>query len=142
MGSNGEFIVTYISESVKKGLLAPDAAKKEIEEIDTKLHEAEKLKLRRMRLISVLEHFGDETHRRRRNINTPTSDDVDDVENLDLQKKIRTAVEKGPRTVRDIILEVGSYDQDVLINRTVKLMGEREIICRDNDHKFLPGKNW
>ena len=141
MGSNGEFIITFISEKVKQGESPPEAAKKEIEEIDAKLHEAEKLKLRRMKLIAVLEHFGDETHRRRRNVNTPVSDDVDS-ENLELQKKIRAAVEKGPRTVRDIILEVGSYDQDVLINRTVKLMGEREIICRDSDHKFLPGKNW
>jgi len=144
MSTDPEFVVTFIAKAAEKGMNALDAAKQEIEEIDTQLHEAEKLKIRRMKLISVLDHFGDDTYRRRRSIAIPTSDDIKDSspEFLELTKKIESAISKGPLTIRDLILEVGSYDQDVLIMRAVKWLGDQEIVSRDDQGRVMPGKNW
>jgi len=143
--NKGEFIVKFISESAAKGMNALDAAKAEIAEIDKELNEADKKKIRKMNLLEVLNHFGDETHRRRRNINVPSSDDVnvsfDEIAKL--RQKIITAVgAKGALNIRDLIIEVGSYDQDTLIMRTVKMLGDQEIVSRDSDGRVIPGKNW
>lgn len=143
--NKGEFIVKFIAESANKGSGAVEAAKNEINEIDEKLHEAEKLKVRRMNLLEVLNHFGDETYRRRRNANIPSSDDIDisSEDYSELRDKIIKAINaKSPLNVRDLINEVGSYDQDSLIMRMVKWLGDSEIIARDTDGRILPGKNW
>jgi hypothetical protein len=140
-----EFIVTFIAEASKKGKVAVKAAKEEIEEIDRTLHEAEKLKIRRMKLVSVLDHFGDDTYRRRRSVSVPPSDDIgeESPEFAELRNKIETAIsKKGPLTVRDLILEVGSYDQDTLIMRALKWLGDHEIVSRDDQGRVQPGKNW
>lgn len=140
MSSNGEFIVKFIANSVKENKNAIDVAKQEISEIDVKLQEAEKLKLRRLSLISVLEHFGDESHRRRRGTSIQTiSEDIDysTKEISDLVEKIKQALRKKPLDVRELIHKVGSYDQDVLIMRTVKKMADDEIIDRNKDNKII-----
>jgi len=146
MASDGEFIVKFIAEAAKKGMGALEAAKKEIEEIDLKLLEAEKSKIRRMKLIEVLEHFGDETHRRRRASNVPTSDDInhESEEFVELHKKIREVLAKAkkPLNVRELVLEVGSYDQDALIMRAVKYLGDLEILSRDEENRIVPGRKW
>lgn len=144
MSTDGEFIVSFIANAVSNGVNPLDAAKEEITEIDKTLNEAEKLKLRRLLLISVLEHFDDDTYRRRRSISIPASGDIFAAKELeDLQAKIRNAIEeKGPLTVRDIIYSVGSYDEDVLIMRTVKEMGDLEILSRNEDGLIQQGKNW
>lgn len=143
--TKGEFIVKFISESAEKGMSALDAAKIEIAEIDKELHEAEKKKIRRMNLVEVLNHFGDETHRRRRNANVPSSDDIDSSseEIANLRQKIILAVgEKGALNIRDLIMEVGSYDQDALIMRTVKMLGDEEVVSRDSEGRVIPGKKY
>jgi hypothetical protein len=142
--ANGKFIVTFIAESAEKGMGAIESALSEISEIDKKLHEAEKLKIRRMNLVEVLNHFGDETYRRRRNVNVPSSDDIETSDNVhEIRSKIIAAIAaKGPLNVRDLILEVGSYDQDALIMRAVKWLGDLEVVSRDPDGKVIPGKNW
>jgi len=139
---NAEFIIKFISEAAQKGLQAGEAAKAEIQEIDLKLHEAEILKLRRMKLVSVLDHFGDETYRRRRVTSVPPSEDLEHSFG-DLQQKIKDTITiKGPMNVRDLIMETGGYDQDTLIMRAVKHMGDMEILSRDAEGRVLPGKNW
>jgi hypothetical protein len=142
--SKGEFIIRFIADSKETGLSALDAAKKEIHEIDEKLHEAEKLRLRRMKLMLVVEHFGDETFRRRRSVNVPSSEDIDENSEafLSLQEKIRSVVAKKALTVREIVLEVGSYDQDVLIYRALKALGDKEVVLRDEQGRVKPGKKW
>ncbi len=98
-----------------------------------------------MNLVEVLNHFGDETYRRRRNVSIPSSDDIDhsSSEFSEIREKIIKAIGvKGPLNIRDLILEVGSYDQDALIMRAVKSLGESEIVSRDADGRVVPGKNW
>lgn len=143
MAPDAEFIVKFIAEAASNGVNAVDAAQKEIDEIDDQLQEAERKKLRRMKLITVLEHLGDESHRRRRTTNIPVSGDIDDDSFMEFKDKIKTAIEeKGPLTVNELILEVGSYDEDTLIMRAVKCMGDEEIVSRDKEGRVQPGKNW
>lgn len=145
MSSDGKFIVQFIAESVRKNLDPAAAAKQEIEDIDKQLNNAEKLKLRRVQLIGVLDHFGDDTHRRRRSVRTPSSEDIDynSGDLVELRQKIKDIVEeKGPINVSDIIKSIASYDQDILIMRTLKWMGDNDIINRDDQGRVQPGAKW
>jgi hypothetical protein len=140
---DGEFIVKFIAEAASKGMNAIEAAWQEIEEIDEYLQEAERKKLRRMKVLTVLEHLGDDSHRRRRTNKIPVSGDIEEDSVTEFKEKIKTAIEaKGPLTVNELILEVGSYDQDTLIMRAVKWMGDEEIVSRDREGRVQPGKNW
>lgn len=145
MAKDIEFVFKYISEAVGEGKEPIDAAKEEIAEIDKELKEAENKKIRRMKLISVLEHFGDESHRRRRAVNVPVSGDIEDSseEFTELQLKIKQAIdEKGPLDINELIRAVGSYDEDFLIMRAVKWLGDQEVVSRDEEGRVQPGKNW
>jgi hypothetical protein len=142
---SAEFIVKYIAEAASKGINPADAAKDEIKTIGETLKEAETLKIRLMNLVSVLDHLGDDTYKRRRANATPSSDDIDvsSDDNKELLTKIRMAIsESGPMLVRDLIREVGGYDQDSLIMRAVKWLGEQEIVSRDSEGRVQPGKFW
>jgi hypothetical protein len=142
---SAEFIAQYISDAVSNNTSPIEVAKLEIQEIDRKLNEAENLKLRRMLLVSVLDQLGDDTYKRRRASATPSSDDIDIscAENRELSTKICDVIlEFGSVSVRDLVRKVGGYDQDSLIMRVVKFLGDQEIVSRDVDGKVQPGKNW
>jgi hypothetical protein len=142
---SAEFIVKYIVDATSRGESPIDAAKSEIREIDEVLNGAERLKIRRMDLVSVLDHLGDDTYKRRRANATPSSDDIDvtSEDNKELLLKIFKAItEHGPMLVRDLVRQVGGYDQDSLIMRAVKWLGDQEIVSRDSDGRVQPGKNW
>lgn len=135
MSSDAKFIVSYIANCVGS---AVDQAKEEIEQIDEKLQESEGLKLRRMKLVKVLDHLGDESYRRRRNVSIVSSQDVDtDLEVGELsvlkEKIISSLRVNGPMNVRSLITSVGSYDKDSLIIRTIKLLGDKQIVQRTDD---------
>jgi hypothetical protein len=141
--SVAEFISTYIADSATKGINAAEAAKSEIREIDEMLNKAEQLKIRRMRLCSVLDHLGDDTYRRRRMNTTQSSEDIDVNNNAELLQNIISVVsENSPIEVRDLIHKVGGYDQDILIHRALKWLGDQEIVSRDSEFRVQPGKNW
>ena len=142
---SAEFIAKYISESAANGANPADAAKLEIKSIDAALNDAERLKIRRMELVSVLDHLGDDTYKRRRANATPSSDDIDisSDENKELISKIIHAItERGPMLVRDLVRQVGGYEQEALIMRAVKWLGDQEIVSRDSEGRVQPGKNW
>jgi hypothetical protein len=145
MAQGAEFIVKFIAESAKNGVDPIEVARVEIQSIDNKLNEAEVLKIRRMNLVSVLDYLGDDTYRRRRMSATPSSDDIDvsSDDMKDLIDKITQAIsDDGSIGVRDLIRKVGGYEQDALIMRTVKFLGDQEIVSRDSEGKIQPGKNW
>jgi len=119
--------------------------KSEIIYIDKTLNAAELLKVRRMKLISVLDHLGDETYKRKRANSIPSSDDIDTTssDNKELLLNIRNTIKShGPMFVRELVLKVGGYEQDALIMRAVKLLGDQEIVSRDCEGRVQPGKNW
>lgn len=138
--SDGEFIVKFIATSSKDGKTALDAAKEEIKQIDLKLQEAENLKLRRMKLVSVLNHLGDDSYKRRRNCipqndvemknYSKTQDDI-----CDEIKKVLT--NKGPLFIRELMSSFeNAYDKDVQIITAIKQLGERDIISRDDSGRI------
>ena len=137
------FISNFIAESSANGLDAATVAKEEIQSIDETLNNAEQLKIRRMKLCSVLDHLGDDTYRRRRMNTTQLSEDIDVENNAELLQKIIDVVGKlSPIEVRDLIHKVGGYDQDILIHRALKWLGDQEIVSRDVDRRVQQGKNW
>ena len=140
------FISRYIAKCGKEDLDIPETAKKEIAEIDVYLSDAENKKLLRRQLVLVLDHFGDDSYKRRRKSLTPTaSEDVDiDTEEMDaIQEKLIQAVEDGKSfSIRDLIRSVGTYDKDALIIRCVKLLGDREIFLRSEDEKIIRGPKY
>jgi hypothetical protein len=137
------FISKFIAESAAKGIDAKEIAKQEIQSIDEALNKAEELKVRRMKLCSVLDHLGDDTYRRRRTSTTQASEDIDIENNAELLKKIIDVVgEHSPIEVRDLINKSGGYDKDILIMRALKWLGDQEIVSRDSDRRVQPGKNW
>lgn len=141
--SDAEFISTFIAESAASGANAAELAKQEIQNIDETLNRAEQLKIRRMKLCSVLDHLGDDTYRRRRMNTTQPSEDIDVQNNTELLQKIIDVVgEFSPIEVRDLVHKVGGYDQDILIMRALKWLGDQEIVSRDVDRRVQPGKNW
>jgi hypothetical protein len=142
--SDGEFIVKFIMEKTATGINPLDSAKEEISEIDIKLHEADTLKLRRLKLISVLDHFGDDSYRRRKNSSIKEYEDVKDIsENFNnIKEKIKLAIKDNPMIIRDLIQKIGTYDQDILIMRAVKSLGEDEIVSRDSEGRVQKGKNY
>jgi len=141
MSSHNRFIVKYIADAVKNNLDPTDAAIAEIEEIDEKLHAAEELKIRRMKVLKVLDHFGNDTFRRRRTVSVPASEDVDEDEQLqELQKKILDVLSQYPDRaldMRTIIQKVGSYDKDALVIRAVKNLGDEELVTRDDEKRVM-----
>jgi hypothetical protein len=143
--SAAEFVVSFIAEVVSVGGNPVETAKEEIVSIDNILNESERLKIRRMGLVSVLEHLGDDTYRRRRNNSIPSSDDID-ISSDDMKDLIVLILEKietsGPIMVGDLVRAVGGYDMDTLIMRAVKWLGEQEIVSRDDQGRVQKGKNW
>ncbi len=143
--SDAEFIVNFISEAAASGINPIDTAKEEIRTIDISLNDAEKLKIRRMKLVSVLDYLGDDTYKRRRNNSLPSSDDIDvssdDMKNL-VSSILETIEETGPIMVGNLVRKVGGYDMDALIMRAVKWLGEQEIVSRDDQGRVQQGKNW
>jgi hypothetical protein len=137
--SDAEFISKYIADASGNDLNPIEAAKSEISTIDETLNNAEKLKIRRMKLVSVLDHLGDDTYRRRRSGFVPSGEDVDISDDEKIEKILKVIKEiiirKGPISIRDLILEVGGYDLDTLVMRAVKLLGDQDIISRDDQKR-------
>jgi len=137
--SDPEFIANFISECARNSVDVLSSAKSEIENIDELLNNAELLKIRRMKLVSVLDHLGDDTYRRRRASYIPVTEDIDfkSPEHKDLIDKIIRQISFGPISVNNLIPKVGSYDNDYLILRAVKWLGEQEIISRDSEKRLV-----
>jgi hypothetical protein len=143
--SDAEFVVSFIAEVVSVGGNPVETAKEEITSIDNILNESERLKIRRMGLVSVLDHLGDDTYKRRRNNSIPSSDDID-ISSDDMKSLVVLILDKieksGPIMVGDLVRAVGGYDMDTLIMRAVKWLGEQEIVSRDDQGRVQKGKNW
>ena len=141
------FVFKYIASSVRDGKNPIEVAKDEIKEVDAKLNELEDLRLRRLKIVKVLDHFGDDSYRRRKATHIPKSGDVPLEESkifLEMSDRIKYALSKkaGPFNMREIISLVGSYDQDEMIIRAVKHLGGADILARNDDNLIVHGSNW
>lgn len=144
MSSNAAFVVQFIAKCAQEEKNPIETATSEIKRIDDILHNAEVLKLERLKLMDVLDHFDENPFRGKRSSQTPRSEDIDvqDPAFQELRDKIKIAIGNGPVSIRDIINRIGVINQDALIIRTVKLLGDQEIVQRDDDGQIMPGPNW
>jgi hypothetical protein len=147
---DAHFTLKYISEQVTDGKDPLEEVTKEIIEIDKFLVEAEIKRLRRRNLQLVLNNLGGPVSKTRTS-HTKTSEDVTDPENINLRNKILEVVTaaNGPIKNRDLINLVMQsaekaefYDQEPWILRTVKSLGEKEILSRDSENRIIKGPNF
>lgn len=144
-----QFTMRYIAEHVGAGRDPVEEVTKEIDEIDKFLADAEIKRLRRRSLELTLKNLvGNSSTTRKYN---KTSEDVSDSENLTLRNKIMEVVTaaNGPINNRDLINLVMQsadkaefYDQEPWILRTVKSLGEKEILSRDSENRIVKGTNF
>jgi hypothetical protein len=136
--NNSEFIIKYISEAAKSNKKPLDAAKDEVREIDSKLSETEPLKIRRMQLMDVIDHFGDSSFRKKR-----MQEDVEFADNFELKDKIKQIIaQNGPMNNRELIIALRGIETDAMVIRTVKNMGIEEILGRDENNLIVKGQNF
>lgn len=141
--NNSEFIIKYISEAAKNNKNPLEAAKEEILEIDAKLADTEPLKIRRMQLLEVTDHFGDTTFRKKRMSKSMFQDDVDSADSVELKDKIKQIIaENGPMNNRELINALRGIETDAIVIRTVKNMGIEEILGRDENNLIIKGQNF
>ena len=147
---DAKFTLKYISEQVTAGKDPLEEVTKEIIEIDKFLVESEIKRLRRRNLQLVLNNLGGPVSKTRTN-HTKTSEDVTDPENINLRNKIMEVVTaaNGPIKNRDLINLVMQsaekaefYDQEPWILRTIKSLGEKEILSRDSENRIIKGPNF
>jgi hypothetical protein len=147
MSSQSFFKFAFINKCISEGKDPSEEARKELVEIDKQLAVADGLKLRRLKLIEVLTHLGDETYLRGRSSSVISTEDVNDEElNLDKYKEIVVSIIKQnncePMTIRELISATGLYDKDALIIRSVKDLGDKDIVKRDSEGRVCPGSEW
>jgi hypothetical protein len=148
--SDKRFVIKYIAEKSANGGNAVEACKAEIAEIDEKLHEADRLKLRRRLLVMVLDHLGDDSYKRKKA--SPSGEEFVNVTSheyevsdaaLEIKKKIVEAVEaNGAMMVHEIILTVGGYQQDETVIHAVKWLHDQDVLGRDDEKRVIPGPKW
>jgi hypothetical protein len=141
------FVLKYISLCAKNGKVTLDEARRELQEIDAFLSEADEKKLRRRKLVKVLEHYGEDLHRNSRA--TDPSVDVEissDPEMIELCSNIIQAMKDHWKnnpgksmSIRDINIAVNGYDKHALVIRAVKYLGEQEVFERDESNGIKPG---
>jgi hypothetical protein len=141
--NNSEFIIKYISEAAKSNKKPLDAAKDEVREIDSKLSETEPLKIRRMQLMDVIDHFGDSSFRKKRMAKSMMQEDVEFADNFELKDKIKQIIaQNGPMNNRELIIALRGIETDAMVIRTVKNMGIEEILGRDENNLIVKGQNF
>ena len=113
-----------------------EMVKADIVEIDDQLSKADELKLRKRKLISVLEHCGDISFKRSRS--SPDIPDIDLDDDTEVARELRRNIvdligKYIALTNRELILKLGgrAHGQDQRVLRAVKFLGERGVIERD-----------
>lgn len=147
---DAEFTLRYIAAQVSAGKDPADEVAKEISEIDQYLIEAEIKRLRRRSLSLVQDNLGG-PKQKKRVANGSNPDNVEDLDNTNLRQIIMDVVSaaNGPINNRDLINSVMKasekselYNQEPWILRTVKFLGENEVLSRDADNRIIKGPNF
>jgi hypothetical protein len=138
----------YIAECVANGIknirLICDSLRVSISDIDLQLKKMDGLRIKRAKLTSILESL-DDTYRRQQA--TARSQDFD--ENSDEAKELQRQVVQlisaaGPLSNREIIANVGNYQEDAKVILSLKWLSERGILAREDnpERRYYQGKQW
>lgn len=114
-------------------------------EIDQALHAADALRIEKVNNLDVLRDLGDDSVKRHRiSPQAPSIElDVDSDEQKQIRQMICEAIaEFSPITNRDLIQKIGSYQEESKWFFGIKVLGEKNIIARDDERRLIPGENW
>jgi len=114
-----------------------------IEEINKSLQQADKLRVEKIHLTRILKELKDNPSSPRPNVVLPSLElDDNSREQLLIQVKICKAISDKPKSNRELINEIASYEQDRTVIRAIKTLGEKGIVCRNANKEVAPGENW
>lgn len=141
MNSLNTFIVSYVSDCAKKNINAIESAKNELQEIDSKIKEADLLVLKRKKLLAVLEYCGEKTLGKNKDqISFDLESNTQQVSEAE-DKILVLLKQSGPLTVRELVSSLG-YDEDFIIVSAIKNLGVKQMITKDTDTlKFSLNEN-
>lgn len=140
----------YISNMFDQGITDRNEiinqAKTRISEIDKVLHEADALRVEKMKLREVLADLGDNNSKPASKNNLPRLElDDHSEEAIQLRTAICSAIEQnGPMTNREINQKVGQYQNEAKVIYALKYLAVNGIVQRDGspDNKVVPGPKW
>ncbi|SRR6266705_1814884 len=146
-----DFVENFISLCIDKGINSPKAicevALKEIQEIDEKLRESNKLRLRYKDLRSVLKNFNHESIRKTKDNIVSTYIETSDIKNspyynilIEVCEFINNSEELI--TSREIMDSIGNRENSQIIYGCIKTLADHGIISRDQDRHFIKGPKW
>lgn len=124
----------FVEEYISKHSQPIKNAKEELVQIDVQIRNIQELQARRFNLIQVLDAFGDESYKKRKNNSKFLSEDVQ--ENHDYDSKILQVLSSGPLNIRDILTKIEVFDSDPLALRAIKKLAETEKIKRNAENCF------
>jgi hypothetical protein len=147
-------VADYIFECASKQICNPDdiakEALRELQEIDQKLLEADKLRPRRGLLEKVCLHYGEPIPKTVKKKPAPLVQQDQPIDSLDadtkdLCRRICEQVEKGPATPRELMVSCKvSVKDDQAIYASIKILAERGIVSKSNEgtRAIIRGPKW
>lgn len=146
-----QFVADYIQKCIGSGVTSRnDIIDYVLEEIKTIQQEINKMhdgivakKQYKKKLQSVLTAQGYSAHQPKINEQKPFEEDSEEAK--ELRANICALLEeKGALTNREILDSLSGYQEDAKIYRSIKWLGEKEIIKRDGspENRLEKGRNW
>jgi hypothetical protein len=144
-----EFVDDYISESIKNGYSSVKEicarALDEIDEINKKIQETNKLRVRENNLKELLKNFNhDSVKRVKKSISATCQEVSSENVNKSLISNIYNFIESKnvPVSAREILDSAGKMEQQQEIYMVLKFLCENGILSRNDNRHFIFGPNW
>jgi hypothetical protein len=138
--SKAKFIAEFLGKCAADGVDAREEAIRRVNECDEKLKEIGIIHRERANLVAVLFNLGDDTFRQRRAIiQTPEIEFEDDTEAMkDLRRMILGKLKtNGPMAISELIESLDSFKNDHSIVRSIKYLGEKGLVEKNEDNKIV-----
>lgn len=149
------FIVGYLNDCDEKGITSRnniiDQVLSDIQETEQEIQEYHNSIVEKKELLkkyySVLVMQGYSPHQGQTNTKeSAVNFDETNEDVIEMSKKICILLaENGTMTNREIMDDLANgYSEEPKIYRTIKLLGEKQIITRDGstENRLIPGENW
>jgi hypothetical protein len=149
--NSDDFVNNFISECIDNNIKSPkaicDLAQKEMAEIDEKLREFNKLRIRYKNLKSVLRQYDHESIARTKNETFQSFNENEDITEyihysvlIDICEFIESS--ESIITPREIMDAIGDRENSEIVYGCIKTLGDHGIVSRDNDRNIIKGPKW
>ncbi len=139
-----DYIANSAANGTKNIKAICDNLRNEISDIDRQLKAMDCLRIKRAQLTSILEGL-DDTYRRQQATARFQDFDESSDEAQELRKQIiKLICAAGPLSNREILANVGNYQEDAKVILVLKWLNERGVLTRENntEGRYYPGKQW